>query len=397
MSSIDLPRVRAQHHTRSLRIAAVLRVGVVAIMVGAMLVGTERSYWPQQTVLLGLYGLAAAATLVLAFTPRGASVIGLRQRLVFAILDVAVLFGFQLLSTGGYVPLLVMALVPLIVVPQVSWRRACAVLTVSVAAFVYAVLEDDVIPVSLGWRDTVFLFVIYAFLCGTGVVVAYVEERHVDEIAALSASREELLGQVMTAAELERRRISEAIHDGPLQDVLVARQEIGELAGSMPAADLDRAVRCLRDASQQLRDATFELHPAVLEQVGLGAAVEQLATFTAHRARIAIDTHIDYPVRNALDAIVFGVVRELLSNVVRHSRADHASVTLVTAGPVCRLDVADNGIGVTTAAATHRLAQGHIGLASHRARVEAAGGTFTITDAAVGTHVRVEVPLRDQR
>ena len=269
-----------------------------------------------------------------------------------------------------------MALVPLIVVPQLSWRQAVVVLSVSVAAFVYAVLQDDVIPVQLGWRDSVFLFVMYGFLCCTGLLVAYVEEHHVDEIAALTASREELLGQIMTASETERRRISEAIHDGPLQDVLVARQEIGELAASSRSEELDRAMLCLRDASQRLRDATFELHPAVLEQVGLGAAVEQLATFTATRARIAVDTNIDYPAQQPIDPIMFGVVRELLSNVVRHSQASRAWITLVVSDSMCRLDVADNGIGMTDEQAARRLAEGHIGLASHRARVEAAGGKF---------------------
>ena len=395
MSSTDLWRARRRHHTRSLRIAAVLRLAVVIVMVAAMLLGTAHADWSKQSVLLVVYGLMAICVAVLAFSRVGVSVIGLRQRFVFAFADVGFLFAFQLLSTGGYIPLVLMALVPLIVVPQLSWRQAFVVLSVSVAAFVYAVLQDDVIPVQLGWRDSVFLFVMYGFLCCTGLLVAYVEEHHVDEIAALTASREELLGQIMTASETERRRISEAIHDGPLQDVLVARQEIGELAASSRSEELDRAMVCLRDASQRLRDATFELHPAVLEQVGLGAAVEQLATFTATRARIAVDTNIDYPAQQPIDPIMFGVVRELLSNVVRHSQASRAWITLVVTDSMCRLDVADNGIGMTDERAARRLAEGHIGLASHRARVEAAGGKFTIADEEAGTHVRVELPLPD--
>jgi two-component system NarL family sensor kinase len=234
----------------------------------------------------------------------------------------------------------------------------------------------------------------YGFLCCIGVVVAYVEERHVDEITTLTASREELLGEVMSASELERRRISEAIHDGPLQDVIVARQEIDDLAASSPTEGLDRAMTCLRDASQRLREATFELHPAVLEQVGLGAAVEQLAAFTATRTDIAIDTQIDYVQRNTVDTIMFGVVRELLSNIARHSQAKRASVVLAADESTCRLDVADDGVGMTGQSIQRRLAEGHIGLASQRSRVEAAGGTFTIVGEPTGTHVRVELPLR---
>ncbi|MFZ0832980.1 MAG: ATP-binding protein [Mycobacterium sp.] len=395
MASTDLWRARKQHHTRSLRIAAVLRLAVVVVMVATTVLATPHADWPKQRGLLIVYGVLAVGVALLAFSRIGASVIGLPQRFAFAFADVAFLFAFQLVSTAGFMPLLLMGLVPLIVVPQLSWRLAAVVLSASVAAFVYAVLEDDVIPARLGWRNTILLFVIYGFLCCTGLLVAYIEEHHVDEIAGLTASREELLGQIMTASELERRRISEAIHDGPLQDVLVARQELGELAASSRSEELDRAMVCLRDASQRLRDATFELHPAVLEQVGLAAAVEQLATFTASRARIDIDTEIDYPHQHRIDPIVFGVVRELLSNVVRHSQSTRAWITRVVTDSTCRLDVADNGVGLTNEQAARRLAEGHIGLASHRARVEAAGGRFTIVDARAGTHVRVELPLSD--
>jgi two-component system, NarL family, sensor kinase len=84
----------------------------------------------------------------------------------------------------------------------------------------------------------------------------------------------------------------------------------------------------------------------------------------------------------------------LLSNVVRHSQATNASVQLAIVDGVCRLDVVDNGIGMSTEAAARRLAAGHIGLASHRARVEAAGGKFTVVGEPTGSHIRAELPLR---
>ncbi len=101
----------------------------------------------------------------------------------------------------------------------------------------------------------------------------------------------------------------------------------------------------LQSASERLRQATFELHPAVLEQVGLGPAVKQLAASTAQRSGIKISTDIDYPIRSGIDPIVFGVVRELLSNVVRHSGATTASVRLGITDEKCVLDVADDGVG----------------------------------------------------
>jgi two-component system, NarL family, sensor kinase len=88
------------------------------------------------------------------------------------------------------------------------------------------------------------------------------------------------------------------------------------------------------------------------------------------------------------------VTRELLSNVVRHSKATEAKVTLKTVGGVRLLVVSDNGVGLSAKIAELRVAEGHIGLASHRARIEASGGSMTIEAASPGTRVRVAVPLR---
>ena len=126
----------------------------------------------------------------------------------------------------------------------------------------------------------------------------------------------------------------------------------------------------------------------------MGAAVQQLATYTAERSGIEVSTDVDYPVRNEIDPIVFGVVRELLSNVVHHSQALHASVTLGVTDHRCVLDVADDGVGFDSETMARKLGEGHIGLASHRTRVDAAGGTFVFLDVAVGAHICVEIPLK---
>jgi two-component system NarL family sensor kinase len=363
-------------------------------MLIAMLVGTARVEWLKQSVLLALYAFAAVGALILAFSPALQYALGTRHQFMFTIIDVAAVTGFQLLSTNGYIPLLVMGLLPILVGLDVSWRRAALVLAFTFVAFAVALLQDPVMSDQLGWPTTGFLLGIYGFLCCTALLSVRVEQRHASSVAGLIAVREELLIETMTASEAERRRVSESIHDGPLQDVLVARQELEELATIATHAHVERAVACLQDASTRLREATFELHPAVLEQVGLAAAVEQLAAFTARRSGIAITTDIDYPNGSSVDAIVFGVARELLSNVVRHSRASQASLKLAIEDQRCCLDVADNGIGFHSDAAARRLGQGHIGLASHRTRVEAAGGHFSFLDAPVGTHVRVEIPIR---
>ncbi|SOJ55572.1 putative sensor histidine kinase NarS [Mycobacterium simulans] len=394
MSSTDVEQVLRKQRLRSLQAGSMLRAGVVIIMLLGMVIDTDPIRWPAQIALLGSYALIAICTLAVAFSAARSRFTGDKALLTFALVDVAAVFGFKLLSPGGYIPLLVMALLPRMVAVELSVRRAATVLACSLAVFTASVLLDPVIAPRLGPAITALIVLMYGFVCGTALLVVLFRLRNVDEMAKLTRSRDELLAQTMTASEVERRQISESIHDGPLQDVLAARRDIADFVKVSPDAPLEHALASLQDASRLLREATFELHPAVLDQVGLAAAVEKLASVAAARSGIAITTDTDYREANGIDPILFGVVRELLANVTRHSQATRASVKLEVADDVARIDVVDNGIGINRDAAARRLAQGHIGLASHRSRVEAAGGTLTIVNEPVGAHLRVELPLR---
>lgn len=395
ITNTELEAVFRVHRWRSLRVASVQRMVVVLIMVGAVLVHTDyrAPRWaPDDAVAVG-YALIALTVLILVYSPASRSMAPDRTLFLLAMVDVVAIVGFKFLSPGGHIPLLLMVLVPRMVALDLSGRRATVGLIFAFVAFTASVLQDPVIPRQLGTPKTLLIVLIYGFLCGTALFAVIFRQRYVNEIARITASRDALLAETMTASERERREISEAIHDGPLQDVLAARRDVVDFAKKTPAEPLHRAVASLDDASRRLREATFELHPAVLEQVGLGAAVQKLATATGERSGVTITTEIECSSRNAIDPMVFGVVRELLANVVRHSEANHATVRLIVDDHTCRLDVADDGIGITVDAMMRRLADGHIGLASQRARVEAAGGRFEIVDVPSGTHVSVEWPL----
>lgn len=397
MSSTDIEQVLRKQRLRSLQGGSVLRVGVVIIMVAAMLIATHPTRLPAQVALLGVYAFVTIGALLVTYSGASHLLDDDKPLLTLALADVAAVFGFKLLSPGGYIPLLVMALLPRMVAVELSLRRAGVVLAGIFAVFAASVLQDPVIALRIGPWETALILLMYGFVCGTAFLVVIFRLRNIDELAKLTTSREELLAQTMTASQAERRQISEFIHDGPLQDVLAARRDIANFVKLSPDAHLEDALASLQEASRLLREATFELHPALLEQVGLAATVEKLVSVAAARSGIAITTDIDYPDPKPIDPILFGVIRELVSNVARHSQASAATVKLAVDGDVARIDVADNGIGIAADAAARRLAQGHIGLASHRARVQAAGGTLTIVDEPVGAHLRVEVPIRCER
>lgn len=400
MTSTGVDQVLSRQRLSSLRLGALLRLGAVTIMIGAMLVSPDPSPGHWQAVLVAGYGLIAVCAVLVVFSAVSDVFDRGRWLLILAGVDVAAIVGFKLLSPGGYMSLLIMLLLPRMLAVAMSWQQVAVLLALSSGLFAATVLEDPMIDEQIGAGEPLVLLM-YGFVCATAILAVFSRTRQTNQLVKLTLSREELLAQIMTAAEDQRRQIAEAIHDGPLQDVLAARRDIADFVKtSAPAEPLRYALASLGDASRQLREVTFELHPAVLDKIGLAAAVEKLARVTGERSGIAITTDINYPdYREAdpIDPMLFGVIRELLSNVARHSQASAAAVQLAVVEGWVRVDVTDNGIGISVDEAERRLTQGHIGLASHRARVEAAGGSISLIDEPVGAHIRVELPLRGPR
>lgn len=391
--SSELDQIRRSRELVALRIVAAARLGVAMVMIAATYIG-QKPKWPQFNWVPWAYLIAAVAAAALLFSPAHRRLPIGRLQLVLLILDVTAIFTYKVAAAdGAYVPLLVLTLLPIMVVLDVSWRRAAVALVVIAGTFAVEIFTDHVVLAQAGMGRAIMATMVFGFLCCTAFLAVYAQSRQLDEITDLSASRQALLVDLMTASDAQQRRISEYIHDGPLQSVLMARQDITSVLKKQPNEALERALAGLRDATDQMREATFELHPSVLGGSGLARAVQQLAAASSARSGIDITTDIDYPVADASDPMVFAVARELVSNVVRHSHATRASVRLRAVDGVCHLDVVDDGVGMSDEQARRRLEQGHIGIASQRTRIEAAGGAMRIASTPTGTHVEVTVPM----
>lgn len=389
----ELDQMRRSRELDALRIVAVARLGVAAVMIAALFIGSPLK-WPQFSWVPWAYGAVAVCAGVLLSTRLHRRVTLSHLQLVLLVVDVTAIFTYKIAAADGtYVPLLVLTLLPIMVVLDVSWRRAAVALTVILATFAVEIFTDPVVIAEAGRGRAVMATVIFVFLCCTVFLAVFSQSRQLDEITRLSASRQQLLVDLMAASDDQQRRISEYIHDGPLQSVLMARQDIVSVLKKQPNEALERALTGLKEATDQMREATFELHPAVLAGAGLAHAIQQLATASSARSGIDITTEIRYPDAHTADPILFAIVRELVSNVVRHSRATRARITLAATDGICRLDVVDDGIGMSDEKAKQRLRHGHIGLASQRTRIEATGGTLRVVPVASGTHIAVTVPM----
>ncbi|RFU42294.1 sensor histidine kinase [Actinomadura logoneensis] len=203
-------------------------------------------------------------------------------------------------------------------------------------------------------------------------------------LAEVTGSR----ARLVNAFEAERRRIERDLHDGAQQRLVAVATSLGLALLDLPpgpAADhVAHAHRESRKALTELRELIHGIHPQVLTQHGLGAAVQD----AADRCPVPVDLAWNVPGRlpAALEAAGYFVVCEALANVARHSGAEHAWITAAHRGDTLLLEIGDDGAGGADPAA----GSGLTGLSD---RLAVVGGTLALTSPAGGpTLLRVEMP-----
>jgi two-component system NarL family sensor kinase len=209
---------------------------------------------------------------------------------------------------------------------------------------------------------------------------------------ALAESRRQLLADSLSAEDRARRDLAEGLHDNAIQNLLAARQDVEEAAKQSNDPNLARARAELTETLADLRNAIFELHPDVLEQAGLEAALRAVAERAGRRGGFDTVLNLSYGRRHPQEVLLFSTARELLVNAAQHSEARTVFVTLSALGRELVLETRDDGVGFDPRRLDDRVASGHIGLRSHRERLEAAGGRLEIVSTpGEGTTVTARI------
>ncbi len=283
-------------------------------------------------------------------------------------------------------------LVPVIAAAQLDpWASA---VTVPPAVLVYllvsaATRDADTEP----WSPVLLCAGLLAAVGIGCVLLSRLQRSRVLTIARLVDERSGLLQELVDVEERERTQLAESLHDGALQYVLAARQDLEDVTGP-GAARVDHA---LTEAGRLLRSTLAQLHPAVVHEAGLATALRDVVATTEARGRLQVGLVAEgWPddLRTPVDELLLTSVSELLSNVVRHASATTAVVALRLRDERALLTVEDDGIGMADVNVRARLRAGHLGLASRRIRIEAAGGRVSILPVHPhGTRVVLEVPV----
>jgi two-component system NarL family sensor kinase len=205
--------------------------------------------------------------------------------------------------------------------------------------------------------------------------------------------RRRLLAESMRADERNNRELSEQLHDGPLQNLLAARLDLDELREHPSREGFDRLDRALTETVTALRTTVSTLHPQVLAQVGLSAAVREVAERYEQRWGTPVHADIAEVGRPEAQTLIHRAARELLTNAHKHSRATRLEIALHRDNGATSLRVTDNGVGFDPEILALRVTEGHIGLASLIVAIEATGGSVEFADRpGGGTIVTATVP-----
>ena len=222
---------------------------------------------------------------------------------------------------------------------------------------------------------------------------------------ALRESRRELralAGRLMNVQEEERRRISRQLHDDLSQKLALLAFDTTNLLLSPPGSrdELDQALRSVQarllQLSQDVRQIAHQLHPSILEDLGLAAALHDLCEeFSAREGIRAVCTQEGMPERipKEVASCLYGVTQEAMHNISKHARASEVSIKVEGGSEGIRLSIHDNGLGFDQQAAASRHG---LGIISMKERVRLVQGDFSIqSQPGKGSTVIVLVPLSE--
>jgi len=215
-------------------------------------------------------------------------------------------------------------------------------------------------------------------------------------VATVQSVTEERLRQSLKATERERARWARELHDSILQGLGSRRVA---LSSALKSGDVARLTDAVEEAVgdigrdiEELRSLISELRPATLDQLGLFAALEDLAGRVEHGAGIELAVDLEVGAAQLdpeLETVVYRLVQEALNNVAKHSDAGRAQLQIRSSENRLSVLVSDDGKGFDPTAETSGF-----GLAGMRERIELAGGELQIESRqGAGARILAAVPL----
>jgi PAS domain S-box-containing protein len=203
--------------------------------------------------------------------------------------------------------------------------------------------------------------------------------------------------------EEERKRLARELHDGLAQLLTMLRVNaelaLEGLGGKQPEAEkrIREVISLVGEAESEAKQVSYDLRPVVLDDFGLPAAVQVLASSFQRRTGILVELHLpnkEIRFDSIVETTVYRIIQELLANVSKHAKATRVTIQLLVRNKVLALTVADNGTGFSVREVLAKVQNGyHHGLRNMRERAESLQGMFRAESTpGHGAEFAVEIP-----
>ena len=221
-----------------------------------------------------------------------------------------------------------------------------------------------------------------------------------ETISANEKHLKALVIQLSSTEERERLRIATALHENIGQILALIRIDMGALAESANSVEVCDEIRQIRELIDQViqfvRTLTLDLCPPMLYELGFDAAVQRLVEQYQDRYDVRFCFQSDEekrPLDDGMRILLFNIVRELMVNVVKHAKAETATISVLRAADEIKIAVKDDGIGFDDTKIRPKSSDEGFGILSITERVNSIGGRMEIqSQINSGTTVIVTVP-----
>ena len=236
----------------------------------------------------------------------------------------------------------------------------------------------------------------FSLLSVGGEPYVLVSAQEVTELHKLQRQRRGVDTRVLRAQEHERRRLGRELHDSTSQ-TLVALQltlmNLGQSAGTEAQELISECSKAVKDIQREIRSFSFIAHPPSLAGGNLANAFEDLIRGFAARTGLEIELQLSDigQASSAVEAALYRIAQEALSNIHRHAAASRAKVRLAGTKRCLHLVVSDDGVGFDSSGAKRQQAMG-VGVLGMEERVNELGGRFSIHGLQEGTVLRASIP-----
>ena len=223
------------------------------------------------------------------------------------------------------------------------------------------------------------------------------------KLAEKEKARQYLLESLVEAQDEERSRLARELHDGAgqmLTTLLVRLKTLERQSATTPLQHgLASSLDLVSETIEQVRDLSYRLRPAALEEFGLTVALRTLVAETLEDAGIATRYQADLGdtvLPHSVEVSLYRIAQEALTNVLRHAQAQTVIVELARHSGVISLRIRDDGVGFVPHQTAAQDGKHHLGLVSMAERARMVGGTFNVDSVpGKGTTIQVYVPLQE--